>query len=475
MRRVMMLVVVLALAACQDSPFDFAVERPQFTVEDQPTFFWLPPLGNTPASVGSFNPDVYPLVEVCRPTETGCERIVAFDRAPTGSNEFLFMNVEAELYQANWKTRLDGDVRIRVYGTFSVDGDVIAGVGMPLGDTLVTLVSSGNINAESTVPIKFRIDKTCDDCAETFIGPEAATLTLQGSAQVDIPEGALPAGVGYGLTIRRYEGTEPCLPIPNPQYPGCYEIFLTDLTTGARIETLVDFDRTVTIYPCLDEEFLDLEPRLGFWKWKPELGPTTVERLERTGTTSTGLDCSGTTSTSSSGMLQRTFAAAGALLRPLSRAFTPQVAFATTTSPGFGSRSFSRLGWVDELSVTWLTPLGTVSTAPNVDVAPEVPWVEVTCVAAGGPCTAAGHVIFQGAAPRTISNGDSWYQVNWQTPSNLVSNSLYDVRVLLGSGGPALGAPQRIRAVAGGTKTKEPFTFETGRTLPLKFTLYASE
>jgi hypothetical protein len=118
-------------------------------------------------------------------------------------------------------------------------------------------------------------------------------------------------------------------------------------------------------------------------------------------------------------------------------------------------------------TVIWLTPLGTVSSAKTVTVTP-LPKVEVICVPADGwPAGGyAGCPTLLGPVDMPLSGGS--YQYGWSSPSDLPPGAHYRVRVRWAN---EVLSEVTIRAVAGGTKTKDPFTFEAGRTVPFKVAL----
>jgi hypothetical protein len=465
MRRVMMLVGLLALAGCQDAPFQPTLEGPQFdqaATGQEPTFFWLPPLGTSYSGTGEFNPDVYPLVEVCEYSASDpCVAVLArFDRNATGTSELLSMDAVEEQYQANWKTRFAGWVRISVYGSLAQDAPL-------LGTIDVEIVPSGNVNSESTVPIKFRIDRTCTDCAETYLGPDEATVTLQGAAQLYLPPDPTRTS-GYRLVIRQLPDPAdyPCLPLQHPQYEGCYEVYLED-EAGQRVYG-VSFTEPLTFHPCLDPKYWHIEDQLTVWKSTPAYStddgivPEALIQLEKADRTAQGLDCTAFQPVLSSmnGTLGRALEAFGTALRPLAGLLLPRDAHATGTLQGYTIRDLSRIGFVGSShEVTFLTPIGTVSKAANATVSP-LPEV-VVCRA---PCNAPALQLFRGT---TELKGGS-YQINWSAPANLEPGPHYRIRVLWQD---VVQDEVPITGVAGGTKTKEPFAFEIGRNLPIKFTL----
>jgi hypothetical protein len=462
MRRVLMLVGLLALAACENAPFHPVLDGPQFdqaATEQEQTFFWLRPLGTSYSGTGEFNPDIYPLVEVCSFSASDpCVAVLArFDRNQTGTNGILLMDPIQQQYQADWKTRVSGWVRITVYGSQAQDAPL-------LGTIDFEIVPSGSVNAESTVPIKFRTDKTCADCAETYLGPEENTITLQGAAQLYLPPDPT-RDVGYRLVVRQLPDPAdyPCLPLQHPQYEGCYEVFLED-EDGDRVYG-ISFNEPLTFFPCLDPKYWPIEDQLTLWKYTPSHGATAAKlvQLEKADMTAQGLDCSTfqpVLSSTNGTALGRTLDVFGTVFRPLAGLLLPRDAHATGTLQGYKVSDLSRIGFVGaSYDVTFLGPVGIVSTAPNVRVAP-LPEV-VVCRA---PCNEPALQLFRGTAE--LKGGS--YQINWSAPSDVEPGPHYRIQVLWQN---IMQDEVAIRGVAGGTKTKEPFTFEIGRNLPIKFTL----
>jgi hypothetical protein len=622
---------LLLIAGCQDGPFTPGAEplRPLYTMhtpEDE-AFFWLPPIGKSPSVVGEFNPDAYPSVRICRVATTAADAPcivgteLVFHRQATAADLLLVMSEANEQYQANWKTPsvgADAFYRVGVYRTVTPESPTL---GAPI---ILVLRADGSIDTAdgekvrqggSNLPVKFRIDKLCTDCVETWIGEEEATLTLPGAAEIYLPED--PDRLEFRLVIQQYQGTEPCLPIPHPQYQGCYEILHVDIDGNPVNQT---FEEPLTFFPCLDPQFWYLESELTVWKWD-ENDPTGVNSLQRLepvdGVSAQNLDCSTFMKTSwqPTNPLTRALGSLATFLRPVGRVLGPELAYASEALQGYGVNDLSRIGWVHELAmeivegadqvapagtllpvplkvrvtsvvsglpvagvpvrftygaivvlaehggtfqetdsdgfaqvrwhapptsgevrtldvcafngppqqawmamtctsadhplfkvrwspfagygnpavlagdaagaaglfrpglnftataatyrVTYLSPLGTVNSAPNVDVSGWHPHVVVRCTTVSAACSTANAILFQAAAPLT----DGYYQVNWQSPSNLPGESFYRVQVLWGLNGPPVGDAQLIRGVTSGSKTNEPFTFQIGRTVPIKFAL----
>jgi hypothetical protein len=626
MRRLWFFLVLLLVAGCQDGPFTPGAEqaRPSYTSytpeDEDAAFFWLPPIGKAPSVVGEFNPDAYPSLRICRVATTaagapcvGSELL--FHREAATADALLVMSEADEHYQANWKTpsvQEDALYRVAVYRTLTPESPTL---GAPV--TLV-LRADGSIDTlegetvrqgGSTLPIKFRIDKLCEDCVETWIGEEEATLTLPGAAEIYLPHD--PDRQEFRLVLQQYQGAEPCLPIPHPQYQGCYEILHLDINGNTVSQT---FAEPLTFFPCLDPEFWYLESELSVWKWDENdpTGESSLQRLEPAdGASAQNLDCTTFRKTpwQTAGSLNRAFGSLARFLRPVGRLLGPELAYASESLQGYKIRDLSRVGWVHELDmeivegngqvapagsalplplkvkvtsvvsqkpvagvpvkftygavpvlgedgspyqetdsegfaqvkwqapptsgevrtldvcafngpprqawenmtcgsadyplfkvrwspfagygdpavlagdaaglyrpglsftataatyqVTYLTPLGTVSSAPNIDVSGWQPHVVVRCTTVSAACATANAMLFQQAA--TLMDG--YYQANWQSQSNLPSGSFYEVQVLWGLNGPPVGDAQLIRGVTSGSKTNEPFTFQIGRTVPIK-------
>jgi hypothetical protein len=628
MRRLWVVPMLLLVSGCQDGPFIPRAElvRPLFTshTPEDEAFFWLPPIGKAPSVVGEFNPDAYPSVRICQVTSTasgapcvGAELV--FHRQSASPDNLLVMSEADEQYQANWKTPsvgADAFYRIAVYRTVTPESPTL---GAPITLVLRADGSIDTVEGEkvrqggSTLPVKFRVDKLCTDCVETWIGEEEATLTLPGAAEIYLPFD--PDRQEFRLVIQQYQGTDPCLPIPHPQYQGCYEIFHVDISGNTVSQT---FNEPLTFFPCLDPAYWYLEPELSVWKWDEEnpTGENSLQRLEAADDVSAqNLDCSTFMKTAwqPTNSLGRAIGSLATFLRPVGRLLAPELAYASESLQGYKIRDLSRIGWVHELAmeivggdgqvapagsdlplplkvkvtsvvsgepvagvpvkftygatlvlgedgqayqetdsdgfaqvrwqapptsgevrtldvcafngppqqawanmtcgsedyplfkvrwspfagygdpavlagdaaeylyrpglgftataatyqVTYLTPLGTVSTAPNIDVSGWHPHVVVRCTTTSTACKTADAILFQQAAPLA----DGYYQVNWQSPSNLPAESFYQVQVLWGLNGPPVGDAQLIRGVTSGSKSNEPFTFQIGRTVPIKFTL----
>jgi hypothetical protein len=629
MRRLWLVLTLLLVAGCQDGPFTPGAEhaRPFYTsstpADEGAAFFWLPPIGAAPSVVGEFNPDAYPSVRICRvettaagaPCVVGSETVFHRQAPP---DRLLVMSEAEEQYQANWKTpsvQEDALYRVAVYRTVTPESPTL---GAPITLVLRADGSIDTVEGEkvrqggSTLPIKFRIDKLCEDCVETWIGEEEATLTLPGAAEIYLPED--PTRQEFRLVIQQYQGAEACLPIPHPQYQGCYEIFHVDIDGATVSQT---FNEPLTFFPCLDPDFWYLEPELSVWKWD-ENDPTGVNSLQRLeaaeDVSAQNLDCATFRKTpwETASSFSRALGSLATFLRPVGRLLAPEFAYASESLQGYKIRDLSRIGWVHELDmeivggngqvapagsalplplkvkvtsvvsgepvagvpvkftygavpvlgedgeayqetdsdgfaqvrwqapptsgevrtldvcafngppqqawanmtcgsedyplfkvrwspfagygnpavlagdavhlyrpglgftataatyqVTYLTPLGTVSSAPNTDVSGWHPHVVVRCTAISTACKTADAILFQQAAPLT----DGYYQANWQSQSNLPSESFYEVEVLWGLNGPPVGDAQSIRGVKSGGKTNDPFTFQIGRTVPIKFTL----
>jgi hypothetical protein len=580
MRRPWMLFVIMLFAACQDGPTlpgaGDALRMSTHDGEVEVPFSFLPPLPTTEVS-GEFNPDVYPRVEVCPQPSGTC---AVFTRGGGPGAELI---MDGAQYQADWKLG-GGPVttyHITVYATTSAEESRILGFHELPEDVVRAL------NPNSTFPIKLWIGKTCTDCTQTFVGPDETTVTVTGEAQVTFPED--PDRPEFTVTVNEYtEG--PCLPIPHPQYRGCYDIDTDGLPDG------YEFNDDVIVYICLDpaaDHLLD--GRLGLWKFKPSVGSESVMPLEPVeGTT---FPC-GLPETASMRGVRGFFAKAiWPILRPVNVAYARE----ERSVQGYGLRDLSRFGWVHELkivkvagdnqwaapntavatdptvrvtsagtgapvadvpvtfipavgttaspvdtstdadgfasttwtlgagnagdsftlevaafnpltglpnqppvngqpgaqwaqyggtgadgtllevsadsvtftatiptyTVTWLTPLGTVSSAKTVTVTP-LPKVEVICVPADGwPAGGyAGCPTLLGPVDMPLSGGS--YQYGWSSPSDLPPGAHYRVRVRWAN---EVLSEVTIRAVAGGTKTKDPFTFEAGRTVPFKVAL----
>lgn len=183
-------------------------------------FYFLPPLVPEPSPTGVFNPDLAPVVEVCRLSGTSCaqgEDPVARFTLTTGTgDQVITVDLLEEQYGVPWHTDLSNlsdseDYRIRV-----LVGSV------ELGHADVDVVSSGSelknvdtgeyvaLKDGRTLPIHFRIEEgalcgSADGCVEQSVGQEGGTVTFLSDdatgneviGGIRIEPNSLPAGVDH--------------------------------------------------------------------------------------------------------------------------------------------------------------------------------------------------------------------------------------------------------------------------------------
>jgi hypothetical protein len=401
MRRVWMLPGLLLFTACQEGPLFPAAEGPRLSAatSEAPTFHWLPPVGTAPSAAGEFNPDVSALVTVCRiaptasPAGTCIEVVATFYRDADSPLQLLTVDTQQEFYEAIWNTPApntalaDAVYRITVYPTFTPDGAELGHVLLRMGPGGSILRSDGSaipgVQAGDALPVRFRVDRSCTDCVETWIGEEEAVLTLPGQAQLYFPPD--PNRAEFRVALTRYAGPGPCLPVPHPQYEACIEYTTTDLPAG------YTFEQELTVFQCLDPAAVDIEDELGLWKWDAE-SDTTVQKLELSDVTAQSFGCSEfTASSAASGLAMRTLAVASRLVKPVARLLVPDVAYANSTLQGYKVRDLSRIGWVRELAIEKVA--GDEQVAAAGSLLPVSPTVRVTSRLTGAP-VAAVPVIF---------------------------------------------------------------------------------
>lgn len=588
MRRTGFVVILALFAGCQETPVvpDFFAAETTGAGSPAATFYWLPPLpAGTPA--GEFNPDLHPRVVVCLVVDGACsgDPVAEFTRA-AGTLE---MDAASGQYQANWKTdrTAPGRYRISVRATTAPGSEVLGSIELiATGSGFTSTTGEPVRNSGANLPIKFGVGRTCEDCVETVIGAGGGIVTLPGEAQVNVP--AEPGRPDFTMSLSRWVETDggPCLPLPHPQYEGCYRILGEYLgAPGVRVTFSEGYE--ATLFMCMEAAAMAISDELWPWKWDEE-DPSSLQRLEASEVPPTNFECAESTQgTASVTGWKRILAGAGRTLAPVARLFQAGIAHAQSggsTLQGFKLRDLSRAGWVHEpaiaktagdggvhplgavltptvrvtskrlptvpipgvpvqflagdgsvvastttdangyastswqlgtvkgvthtlqaeasnyrwtwvndqvnrrwapwtaiggdtdylevtpqsvtftaqtaqYAVTFLTPLGTVSSSSNITVSP-LPTVEVCRITATG-CD----VIF---GPVTMRLQGGSYQASWDTPASLQPGPFYKVRVRHSG---AVLADVLVTAVSGGTKTRDPFTFEAGRTLPIKVTL----
>jgi hypothetical protein len=412
-----LLAVPLALVACQDAPLSFE-GRAQLDGHVQeiegPAFYWLPPLGAEPANTGVFNPDLYPLIEVCDTAVTGCPVVAVFRRDATDPAQSIVMDAAKEQYQADWKTNRVGTFRVTVYRA--------VGAQSVLGETVVTLVPSGNVNGTSNVPLKFRVDMLCPDsepyCAESFVNTAPTDVVLRTPdghelSVLSFPEDPTRTTTFY-VVMSSYTGPKPCLPVAHPQYAACVKVeaFEEDGTPYT-----AEFEVPAVIYQCIDAPSNVSLDQVHLWKWDGST-QASVTRLERSGT-DRSVDCpTGPIGPGAGAALPfaRALQLAGALLRPVTGLFSPTLAYADVQLPGYRVSDLSRIGWVQELYMEILSAAS--QTAQPGAQAAEPLSVRVRSANTGDGIDGVP-VRFQGAASsQTVTTSGGGYAATpWTAPA----------------------------------------------------------
>ncbi len=387
MRKLAALVAVASIVACDGrgmvGPTGVAGPNHAMVQAGNDHFFFLPPLvKSTQSPNGEFNPNLAPVVEVCRVTSSTCDLVARFSMTAGTHGETVTVNALEEHYKVNWNTGLyaiqAGVYRISVRTAASDVAHTL------LGSQDIDVTSTGrsasdkpNIRKGQTLPIKFRIEYgalcSTDGCLETSVGIAGGTFTLEDSiAGADFPDGAIPASAGrVNLIIERFtDHTTACLPTNYPQYEGCYRF---------RTEPHVTFNELVTVGICLDPSAHAIEAQLELQKWD-EVDPALLISLPRT--TVDFLGCEDFQLSQGPSTLAGQLARAGGwLLSPLARMFTPDAAYAGVITPYGGKLSdFSRIGWVRPLQINAL-PAG-ASSSVGTALTPS-PSVRVTSARTG--------------------------------------------------------------------------------------------
>ena len=403
-------------AACSDEndPSSPAIPSlPQPVVVDLTGghFTFLTPLG-AGSKEGVFNPNLAPVVEICRlatttqPTAaTPCASTVAWFGMSGGSGiERVTVEPRKEMYSVvvnlsrytlptGYYRIFVGTARVGTGTTFGFSDVAVA----PSSREARTLAGSGMASATATsdLPIKFRltVGALCalsEDCYEGAVGPAGGVfLTNTEFAGVDFPAGALTDT--RTLIVRRVDASDVpyCLPTTEPQYEGCYTYHLEPALAPG--ET---FELEVTVGICLDPAAVPFEDQMVLQKWD-EVNPSSlttlprreVEFLECEGFSLASIDAAGTFSSLAS--------AGGRFIGSIVAAFLPQPLYAGTKSPyGGGLNDFSRIGWVRPLSIAQAPQSGpalsaaTPSACTGSAVAPD-PTVVITSDITGEPAAGA--------------------------------------------------------------------------------------
>ena len=217
MRRSLAVCAALVLAAaCSDRPPLAPPGYPELAISDathndgNPDFFFLPPLVPDPSGDprfedGAFNPDLSPVVEVCRWAEVVCAEVVAqFTRTSgTGSQT---IDVAGERYVVTWNT---DDSNLDLSQTYRIR---VLLEGQELGYADVDVVSSrrelrsvqtgesiGLVGGHK-LSIRFRIEHDgvippANQAPEVSAGPDqAVTLPNAATLAAVVTDDGLPAG-----------------------------------------------------------------------------------------------------------------------------------------------------------------------------------------------------------------------------------------------------------------------------------------
>lgn len=335
-----------------------------------PGFTFLAPLAPNAQPSGSFNPDLKPVLEVCRVENDQCAaqfgRLLTTGDLKTGivsypdSSFYKAIVAPGTLGVPGFTT---GRYRLTVrsgpapgaalLGTIEVLYDVATGrISLPTGEVLGefgTPLTARFFIADGTLCTTRASDNPDgSECLEVAVGPDGGTFATEDStAGAYFPPNALTSTVT--LVIERYEAPtgpgEPaseylCIPTNFPQYGGCYR-FRTE-------PAVAEFNLEVVVGVCPDPEALPLEEQLELWKWD-EQDPATVTMLPRRNVEF--LACPGYDGNPLPNELGG-LSWANRLLRPLAKLFGPAPVYAGKVSPfGAGLNDFSRMGWVRPLSL----------------------------------------------------------------------------------------------------------------------------
>ena len=389
MRRSLPLLIAgvgVVLAACSDQGPGPSTTAPAVARSLQlgPHFFFLPPLMKTQPTTGEFNPDLAPVVEICRldgqngTCMTGPSApppIVFRTNIPGQFGELITVSLANEHYQVGWNTSL---YKLPNYSFWRVHVRTEIGGGTTFGFVDVWLAKAanelkntpaGNVGVLNTsnVPIKFRIERgaLCNDpatCIESSFGPGGGTFTTPNDdAGFRAPPNALEATEVVNLVVERYHGPDPCLPVFDPQYEGCYRYY-----TEPHVE---NFELPVILGQCLDLAGQAVYNQLSLWKWD-EVDPNTLVELPAVDV-SDFVTCP--EDLASANRKTGFFASASKLLKPLA-GFLVKPAYAKRAGPpplGAGALDLSRVGPRRQLSINKESGDGqtaTVGTAVNVSV-----------------------------------------------------------------------------------------------------------
>ena len=210
MRKLAVLTAVLIAVACTDrSPVAPELGGPVTSIADavhesgNAHFYFLPPLVPAPATSGTFDASLAPVVQICEWTSTGCATplVAQFTATSSPGAETVRLVLADELYVVNWRTDQFAVDPGRVYRIRVI----VAGTELGHADVAVvgTAKEVKNINTGEfvplvdgrTLPIKFRIERG----AVFVVGPSGGTIAAVGGRVVlDVPPDA--TGV-LGITV----------------------------------------------------------------------------------------------------------------------------------------------------------------------------------------------------------------------------------------------------------------------------------
>jgi len=289
-KRALVALLGLLLAACQDSPrTDMSVSGPSFDISDarsggNPDFFFAPPLAATPQpgdpgfDEGAANAVLVPYVRICETdgaeSPAGC--VTDTTAQVTGSATGLAMvyNSTTQLYQVNWQTKaLDvaKDYRIEIWGiAFStpeekaeLDARWLFGWRDVRNSPEVSACHGTEefclINYGQNIPIKVRIEQyvfcpVARNCAVQFVAagvPANLEATLPPDAGSSSAQLFIPAQSGTDFAV----ALEPCTAEQNAALENAMDI----PTFGPCLHTITDFSQALTT-PAVISLCNDLDP-----------------------------------------------------------------------------------------------------------------------------------------------------------------------------------------------------------------------
>ena len=228
-------VALLFAVACSDRSPLAPPGGPQTAISDgtqatgNPDFFFLPPMVPNPGGdpnfdAGAFNPDLRPVVEVCRWTGTACAEVVA-QFTTTGGLGSETIRVADEQYAVNWHTdlsNLDPAMTYRILVTVGSELLGFADVDVAASAKELRHLQTGEyigLVDGRTLPIKFRIEDgaLCDPPGSDACASETIVLADGGSVvvpetgdRVDIP--AQGEGEEVTITVQYCDGVDTDLP-----------------------------------------------------------------------------------------------------------------------------------------------------------------------------------------------------------------------------------------------------------------------